>query len=115
MQKNNLEDLITTTDNEVSAAKENASAAIDEASPGTPAPIDSTELDTVSGGAGAAPKYLANNDELVRRSHMTRAELAETDAAWKKTFASLSPERKDAIRKQAALNAARVTTHTDED
>jgi hypothetical protein len=108
MKTINLEDLITTTDNEVPTA-------IDEASPGTPPSIDSTELDAVSGGAGTGPKYLANNDELVRRSHMTRAELAETDAAWKKTFASLSPERKDAIRKQAALNAARLRTHTDED
>jgi hypothetical protein len=110
---NNLKDQVT--DNEVATAKQDANTPTEELSPGTPPSIDSSELDSVSGGASTRPKYLANNDELVRRSHMTRAELAQTDAAWAKTFASLSPERKEAIRKQAALNAAHLKTHTDED
>jgi len=113
MKTINLEDQITNTDTDVAAAEQNASPPTEEVLPDTPPSIDASALDGVSGGAG--PKYLANHDELVRRSHMTREQLAETDAAWAKTFASLSPERKAAIRKQAALNAAHMKPHTEDD
>lgn len=66
--------------------------------------IDSNVLETVNGGAGR-PQYLASRAELERRSRMTADERARADAEWRKTFASLSRQRRDAIRQQATTNA----------
>ena len=66
--------------------------------------IESTDLASVAGGK-ACPKYASNADELARRSHMTKAQRAREDRAWQHTVSKLSPERLDAVRKQAALNA----------
>jgi len=51
---------------------------------------------------GGAPKYQASPIEVARRSQMTSAQRHAADARWKKVFASLSPERKEQIRAQAA-------------
>jgi len=69
--------------------------------------IDSIALSNVTGGT-ASPKYLASPDELARRSHMTPAQRTATDDAWRKTFASLSPERQAQIREKASGFAARA-------
>jgi hypothetical protein len=66
--------------------------------------IDLTVLASVVGGA-ACPKYASSADELARRSHMSKAQRAAADKAWQRTVASLSTERLEAVRKQAALNA----------
>jgi hypothetical protein len=66
--------------------------------------LDPTVLASVVGGA-ACPKYVSNADEIAKRSHMTKAQRAAADRAWQRTVSHLSPERLDAVRKQAALNA----------
>lgn len=66
--------------------------------------IEPTDLARVTGGA-SCPKYVSNADEIARRSHMSKAQRAQADRAWQRTVSHLSPERLDAVRKQAALNA----------
>ncbi len=69
-----------------------------------PNEIEPTDLLRVTGGA-ACPKYVANADELARRSHMTKSQRAAADRAWQHTVSHLSPDRLAAVQKQAALNA----------
>ena len=70
--------------------------------------IDSKALSTINGGTG--PKYLADQSELTRRSHMTADQRTAADEAWRKTFASLSKEKQDAIKARASQNAVRAAT-----
>lgn len=69
--------------------------------------IDPTDLARVSGGQARcpSPRYVSNADEVARRGKMTAAQRKRADADWARTFASLTPERQQAIRNQAALNA----------
>lgn len=69
--------------------------------------IDSTQLALVSGGKAACPQYAPSDDVASARSRMTKSQLAAEDKKWKATVAKLSPDRLEAVRHQASLNAAK--------